>query len=122
MVQAADGVESAAAAAAKAALPRAPDGAGDGPPLLGLWSAWIVALVAAFVAWVWYGRGGGEEEGAKGASSSGSGTPGKSSPSPSPSRALGSLGASPPLNLSGVAGWGDAPNQGSESANAPALL
>ncbi|XP_053111406.1 starch-binding domain-containing protein 1 [Hemicordylus capensis] len=46
-------------------LPAAPLGAGgsgDTGPLAGLWPALLVALVAAFIAWLWYGSSDGKEE------------------------------------------------------------
>ncbi|XP_062992144.1 starch-binding domain-containing protein 1 [Elgaria multicarinata webbii] len=44
---------------AQAPLPPLSEDAG---PLAGLWPALLVALVAAFVAWIWYGRSDGKEK------------------------------------------------------------
>ncbi|XP_044284417.1 starch-binding domain-containing protein 1 [Varanus komodoensis] len=45
---------------------------GDGASLAGMWSALLVALVAAFIAWLWYGGGDGAQEKAAAAEAEGS--------------------------------------------------
>ncbi|KAJ7327219.1 hypothetical protein JRQ81_016978 [Phrynocephalus forsythii] len=40
--------------------PAPPAPGDDGTPLVGFWPAVLVALVAAFLAWLWYGRGDGD--------------------------------------------------------------
>uniref|UniRef100_A0ABM5GKI3 Starch-binding domain-containing protein 1 isoform X2 n=1 Tax=Pogona vitticeps TaxID=103695 RepID=A0ABM5GKI3_9SAUR len=81
-------------AAALPAPPPPPSPAGDGGALAGFWPAVLVALVAAFLAWLWYGRGDGpgkeaEAEAAVAQGSSprreapgGEGTPGPREPFP----------------------------------------
>ncbi|XP_054846643.1 starch-binding domain-containing protein 1 [Eublepharis macularius] len=58
----------------EAALPAGGDD--DAGPLAGLWSAFFAALVAALLAWLWYGgKGGGKEEEAAAAAPEGSPQP-----------------------------------------------